>query len=156
DFIVSVLTTDLTRQRGRSYRADDIVHTAMKFQQFTGPVMAKAVEDTAFYRYVRLLSLNEVGGEPGRFGGSPAAFHHANRQRRERWPAALLATATHDHKRGEDARLRIDAISEFAGEWQVAVRRWSRLTRPLRREIDGDPAPAKEDEYLFYQALLGA
>jgi len=128
----------------------------MRFQQYTGPIMAKAMEDTAFYRYPRLLALNEVGGDPRQFGVSVSAFHHTNQQRARDWPHSMLATATHDTKRGEDARLRIDALSEMPGEWRQRARRWSELSRSLRREIDGMPAPSPGDEYMVYQTLLGA
>jgi (1->4)-alpha-D-glucan 1-alpha-D-glucosylmutase len=155
DFVHDALTGDLARHGG-SFRRREVVRFAMRFQQYTGPIMAKAMEDTAFYRYSRLLSLNEVGGDPRQFGVSVAAFHHANQQRARYWPHSMLATATHDTKRGEDARLRIDALSEIPAEWHQRVRRWSELSRSLRREIDGAPAPSPGDEYMVYQTLLGA
>ena len=129
---------------------------AMKFQQYTGPVQAKGLEDTAFYRYNRLLSLNEVGGDPQRFGGVPAQFHEANRQRLRRWPSALLATATHDTKRGEDARARLNVLSEVPHEWRRALFQWRRINAGNHASVDGEPAPDANDEYLFCQALLGA
>lgn len=156
DFLAAALTTDLARDKRPGYRRADVYRTAMKFQQFTGPVTAKAVEDTAFYRYVLLISLNEVGGEPSRFGTSPAAFHHLNQERLRRHPFSLLATATHDHKRGEDARARINVLSEVPGEWGRRARRWAQLNRYKKREIDGRPAPGRNDEYLLYQTLVGA
>ena len=113
DFIHGVLIADLP---GHS-RPEDVLRTAMQFQQVTGPVMAKAFEDTAFYRYFRLLALNEVGGDPRRFGMSCAAFHHVTAERARLWPRAMLTTATHDTKRGEDARLRIALLSEMPREW---------------------------------------
>lgn len=128
---------------------------AMKFQQYTGPVQAKGMEDTAFYRYNVLLSLNEVGGDPQRFGGVPAQFHETNRRRLEHWPNCMLATATHDTKRGEDARARLNVLSEIPEVWRKIVTRWGRLNARNRAEIDGEPAPDRNDEYLFYQALLG-
>ncbi len=128
----------------------------MKFQQYSGPVQAKGMEDTAFYRYNRLLSVNEVGGDPQRFGGAPAQFHEANRQRRARWPRAMLATATHDTKRGEDARARLNVLSEMPAEWRRMLFRWARLNARNRTAVDGAPAPCRNDEYLFYQAMLGA
>ena len=155
DFVHDALTGDLAGQ-GRPFRRREVVRFAMRFQQYTGPIMAKAMEDTAFYRYPRLLSLNEVGGDPRQFGVSVAAFHHANQQRARDWPDSMLTTATHDTKRGEDARLRIDALSEMPGEWRQRARRWSELSRSLRREIDGMPAPSPGDEYMVYQTLLGA
>jgi len=118
--------------------------------------MAKGLEDTSFYRYVPLVALNEVGGDPRRFGVSPAALHRLNEERARRWPEAMLATATHDTKRGEDARARLAVLSELPGEWRRRVTLWLRLNRLRRGEIDGVPAPSRRDEYLFYQAALGA
>ncbi len=130
---------------------------AMQFQQFTGPVKAKGLEDTAFYRSHVLVSLDEVGGAPQRFGRTPAAFHAANATRREAWPAAMLCTATHDMKRGEDVRTRIDALSEIPDAWAREVFRWTRINSSAHtRPDDGAPAPDRSDEYLFYQTLLGA
>jgi (1->4)-alpha-D-glucan 1-alpha-D-glucosylmutase len=131
-------------------------HFVMRFQQTTGPVTAKGVEDTAFYRYNRLVSLNEVGGDPARFGTAPAAFHERNAVRLAHWPDSLLATSTHDTKRGEDVRCRIDVLSEIPREWQEAVRRWHLWTRGLRREVEGRATPDRNDEYLLYQTLVGA
>lgn len=156
EFIHAVLSLDLLRHSAGRYRRRDVLDAALRFQQYTGPVMAKAVEDTAFYRYVRLVSLNDVGGEPDCFGRSPAALHEANRRRRQHWPAALLATATHDHKRGEDVRARLNVLSELPREWWRRVHRWARLNRRKRRELDLGWAPDRTDEYLFYQTLVGA
>src|SRR5262249_4017721 len=97
---------------------------AMKFQQYTGPVHAKGVEDTAFYRYNVLASLNEVGGDPERFGRTPGDFHETNRRRLEHWPYEMIGTATHDTKRGEDTRARINVLSEVPDEWRHGVGRW--------------------------------
>lgn len=133
-----------------------VVRFAMHFQQYTGPVMAKALEDTAFYRYHRLISLNEVGGDPRQFGVSVAAFHHVNEERAKLWPHAMLATATHDTKRGEDSRARINVLSEMPEAWDERVTRWSILNRSRRIEIEGNRAPSRNDEYLIYQTLLGA
>ena len=152
DFIQDVLLADLP---GHS-RNDDVLRTAMQFQQVTGPVMAKAFEDTAFYRDFRLLALNEVGGDPRRFGMSAAAFHHLTLERARLWPRAMLTSATHDTKRGEDARLRIALLSELPREWGRRVVHWLRLNRRHRAEIDGEPVPDRNGEYLFYQMLLGA
>src|SRR6185436_3602478 len=129
---------------------------AMKFQQYTGPLQAKGLEDTAFYRYNLLLSLNEVGGDPSRFGVSPADFHDLNRQRRHDWPYEMIATSTHDTKLGEDVRARIDVLSEIPEEWDREVAKWMRLNKPARTIVDGEPAPDRNDEYRFYQALVGA
>lgn len=127
----------------------------MKFQQYTGPVMAKGVEDTAFYIYNRLLSLNEVGGDPEEFGVSLTAFHEANAQRREAWPCSLLATSTHDTKRSEDVRARLNVLSEIPDEWKACLSRWGKLNRKKKLLADDQPAPDRNDEYLLYQTLLG-
>ena len=134
----------------------EVLRFAQRFQQFTAPVMAKSLEDTAFYRYPRLLSLNEVGGDPRSFGTSVAAFHGNMAERRRHWPRSLLATATHDTKRGEDARARLDVLSEIPGMWARRVARWRRLNRKLRSTAGGGAAPSANDEYLIYQTLLGA
>ena len=128
---------------------------SMKFQQYTGPVQAKGLEDTAFYRYNLLLSLNEVGGDPSRFGSSPAEFHELNMRRHQDWPYEMLATATHDTKLGEDVRARLNVLSELPEEWGREVARWMRINRGARTIVDGDPAPDRNDEYRFYQALVG-
>ncbi len=127
----------------------------VKFQQLSAPVAAKSVEDTTFYRYGRLLSRNEVGSEPSQWSISPAAFHAANKERQKRFPHALLATATHDHKRGEDTRARLAVLSELPAEWDAIVQRWMRLNAPLRRDLDG-PAPDPADEIMLYQTLVAA
>jgi (1->4)-alpha-D-glucan 1-alpha-D-glucosylmutase len=130
---------------------------ARRFQQFTGPVTAKSVEDTAFYRYARFVSLNEVGSEPGRWATTPNAFHHAMSERAETTPHGMLATATHDHKRGEDVRARLNVISERPREWAALVRRCMRLNRARRRLLEGNRvAPGSNAEYLYYQTLVGA
>ena len=127
---------------------------AMKFQQYTAPVQAKGIEDTSFYRHGVLLSLNEVGGDPQRFGRTVDAFHAANLHRRAHWPFEMNATATHDTKRGEDARARLNVLSEFPGEWRDAVVGWMRMHKGNRVLLMGEPAPDRGDEYHFYQALL--
>ena len=124
------------------------------WQQWTGPVKAKGLEDTAFYHYARLLSQNEVGGDPGLPPISLAAFHDRMRHRLARMPLGLNATATHDTKRGEDARARLNLLTEFAPEWQRHVLRWRRLNRGLRRRTRGVPAPGRGLEYWIYQTLL--
>jgi (1->4)-alpha-D-glucan 1-alpha-D-glucosylmutase len=128
---------------------------AGKFQQVTSPVMAKGVEDTAFYVYFPLLSANEVGCDPRHAVTLPAAFHEHNVDRRLHRPESMLASSTHDSKRSEDVRARLDVLSEIPRDWQLAVNRWARLNRRKRREVDGQPAPSRNDEYLFYQSLLG-
>lgn len=133
-----------------------VCHFAMKFQQYSGPVMAKGLEDTSFYRYNRLISLNEVGGEPKAFGISPATFHHRNQQRLKQTPHTMLSTSTHDTKRSEDVRARISVLSEIPEDWQKHLTYWRRVHRHLKRSIDGgEMAPSANDEYLFYQTLLG-
>jgi (1->4)-alpha-D-glucan 1-alpha-D-glucosylmutase len=129
---------------------------AMKLQQYTGPVQAKGLEDTAFYRYNVLLSVNEVGGDPSRIGRPVEDFHDGNLHRSREWPYAMITTATHDTKLGEDVRARINLISEMPDAWGREVSRWMRINRPQRRIIDGDPAPDRNDEYRLYQILLGA
>jgi (1->4)-alpha-D-glucan 1-alpha-D-glucosylmutase len=129
---------------------------AVRFQQTTGPVMAKAVEDTAFYRYNRLIALNEVGGEPDRFGAAPAAFHQAMARRLARQPLGLSATSTHDTKLGEDARARLYVLSEMPAAWGAAVERWTEQNAGFSRRVAGTKAPEPEVEWLFYQGLAAA
>ncbi|UCE30924.1 MAG: malto-oligosyltrehalose synthase, partial [Burkholderiales bacterium] len=128
---------------------------ARRFQQLTAPVTAKGVEDTALYRFNRLVSLNEVGSEPEVFGFSVKAFHAASADRAASWPHTMIATSTHDNKRSEDVRARIDVLSETPAAWRLALRRWRTMNRSRRRTIGGQPAPAANDEYLLYQVLLG-
>jgi (1->4)-alpha-D-glucan 1-alpha-D-glucosylmutase len=129
----------------------------MKFQQLTGPVMAKGVEDTAFYIFNRLVSLNEVGGEPDRFGVPPEEFHRWIAERLRSWPLALNTTSTHDTKRSEDVRARINVLSEIPEEWEPAARRWAEANRDRKvRSEDDEPIPSPNDEYLLYQTLVGA
>jgi (1->4)-alpha-D-glucan 1-alpha-D-glucosylmutase len=128
----------------------------MKFQQLTGPVMAKGVEDTSFYIFNRLISLNEVGGEPDRFGVSPDELHAWLLERAERWPHALSASSTHDTKRSEDVRARIAVLSEVPELWEAHVTAWAEINRGLKLDDEGRPVPATGDEYLLYQTLVGA
>ena len=134
----------------------DWLHFAMKFQQLTGPVMAKGVEDTTLYGYNRLLSLNEVGGRPDRFGCSLEEFHTFNEKRKELWPDTLNATATHDTKRGEDSRARINVLSEMPVEWGKNLRSWIRINRSKKTHVQGLAVPDRNDEYFLYQTLIGA
>lgn len=127
-----------------------------RFQQFCAPVAAKGVEDTAFYRYHRLISLNEVGGEPAVFGLSAAAFHGASVDRARHWPHTMLASSTHDNKRAEDVRQRINVLSEQPAAWRLGLRRWREGTRACRSQVDGKSAPSASDDYLLYQTLLGS
>ncbi len=127
-----------------------------RFQQTSGPVMAKGAEDTAFYVFNRLISLNEVGGDPGTFGRSVTAFHRANAERARDWPASMLGTSTHDTKRSEDVRARINVLSELPREWRAALTRWTRLNGRNKVMVEGRAAPDRNEEYLLYQTLLGA
>jgi (1->4)-alpha-D-glucan 1-alpha-D-glucosylmutase len=128
----------------------------MKFQQLSGPVMAKGLEDTAFYIYFRLTSLNEVGGDPAQFGTDPREFHRQNAARLADWPHAMLNSTTHDTKRSEDVRARINALSEMPKVWRAALNRWARMNRKFKTKVEGALAPDRNDEYLLYQTLLGA
>ncbi len=141
------------------FREEDrrrVIDFVMEFQQLTGPVMAKAVEDTAFYVYNRLISLNEVGGDPDQFGLSLDAFHQQNSERLSQWPHSMLATSTHDTKRSEDIRGRINVLTEIPADWRSAVTHWSRLNASKKSAVDGEIAPDRNDEYLLYQTLVGA
>ena len=146
----------LLEPEGSTDEQPDRTAFALRFQQLTGPVMAKAVEDTAFYRYVRLACLNEVGGTPALFGTSPEAFHRGNVERVRTWPLTMTTTSTHNTKRGEDAAARIAVLSEMPGRFRREVRRWSEIADAFRAEVDGEPAPTRKHEYLFYQTLVGA
>jgi (1->4)-alpha-D-glucan 1-alpha-D-glucosylmutase len=153
-FIEQVLllhTTDDPRER-----LDQRCHFTMKLQQLTGPVMAKGLEDTAFYRFNRLVSLNEVGGDPSRFGTNVDEFHRQNRSRLRDWPVAMLTSSTHDTKRSEDVRARISPLSEIPTDWRAAINRWTRQNRKLKVMIDGALAPQRGDEYVIYQTLIGS
>ncbi len=128
----------------------------LKFQQCTSPIAAKGVEDTAFYQYHRLVALNEVGGEPGDFGTTVETFHRQNAARLAEFPHSMLATSTHDTKRSEDVRARLAALSELPREWTQCLRRWHTVNRKHRAEVDGEPAPDRNEEALLYQTLLGS
>lgn len=132
------------------------LHFIMRFQQLTGPLMAKGFEDTTLYIYNRMLSLNNVGSSPNRFGISAAAFHQFNQERHRCWPYTMNATATHDSKRGEDVRARINVLSEIPEGWESHLKMWSRLNNRHRHLVKGKPAPERNDEYFLYQTLLGA
>jgi (1->4)-alpha-D-glucan 1-alpha-D-glucosylmutase len=155
DFVRRVLLIENNGEEAEWYRRA-VRRFAMKFQQVTSAVMAKGLEDTAFYRYNRLVSLNDVGGNPNRFGSSVEEFHRANGERRESWPNAMLASSTHDSKRSADVRARINGLSEIPGEWTRHLRRWRDWNRGKKRLLDGAPAPTRNDEYLLYQTLVGA
>src|SRR5262249_6127723 len=155
-FLHKLLTTNLVAEPRSGFSRQSVVRFAMRVQQYSGPVMAKGLEDTAFYRYNRFVALNEVGGHPDHFGVTLSHFHRANAQRAERWPHAMLGTATHDTKRGEDTRARLAVVSEMPEEWARRVKAWSRLLRARRGDVEGTAPPDHNDEYLFYQLLLGA
>jgi (1->4)-alpha-D-glucan 1-alpha-D-glucosylmutase len=155
DFIEQVLLTRIAEGQDAAYR-NAVTTFAMKFQQFTSPVMAKGIEDTVFYRYNRLVSLNEVGSDPQHFGISTANFHLANQERLRSWPHTMLATSTHDSKRSEDVRARINVLSEIPGLWRLRLREWHQLNLEHKRQVNNSPAPSANDEYLLYQTLLGA
>jgi (1->4)-alpha-D-glucan 1-alpha-D-glucosylmutase len=154
DFIGAVLLRDdppgLT-DRDRADRRE----FAARFQQLTSPVMAKGFEDTACYRYFPLASLNEVGGSPDTFGVSVDDYHAGNVLRQQRWPASMSATSTHDTKRSEDVRARIDVLSELPERWATAVDQWQQLNQGCKRVVEDAPAPSANDEYLLYQTLVG-
>ncbi|HEX3599825.1 MAG TPA: malto-oligosyltrehalose synthase, partial [Lacipirellulaceae bacterium] len=154
DFIASVLLLEhppsLTPEQAEERR-----QFALKFQQVSGPVAAKGVEDTAFYRYYPLVSLNEVGGELDAKPLGVGEFHRLMRHRMEAWPHSMCGTSTHDSKRGEDVRARLHVLSEASDEWSQAFVRWQKMNALHRGEIDGESAPSANDEYLIYQTLIG-
>lgn len=155
DFLRDIL---LLRFPGNATEGDRMewLNFVMRFQQITGPVMAKGVEDTAFYVYNRLVSMNEVGGTPDRFGTPLDAFHGQNLERLKSFPHAMSGSATHDTKRGEDVRARINALSEIPGKWRRVLAAWSQLNRKKKVSVDGRPVPDRNEEYLFYLTLVGA
>ncbi|MDY7229124.1 malto-oligosyltrehalose synthase [Hyalangium rubrum] len=155
DFLRDILLRRYPEHLNEQERAV-MLRFAMKLQQVTGPVMAKGLEDTAFYIYNRLVSLNEVGGEPEHFGIPASLFHQRNQERAEHWPASLLTSSTHDTKRSEDVRARLNVLTELTDEWRQRVHRWSRLNARHVAELPGGPAPTHNDEYLFYQTVVGA
>src|SRR6185503_4374211 len=154
DFLRATITLDLVTNPG--YSAPRVRNFALKLQQFTGPLMAKSLEDTAFYRHHRLLALNEVGGEPEAPALSLPEFHAMQLARVATAPGSLTATATHDTKRGEDARARNLALSELAADWDAAVIDWASRNAHLADHIGGKRRPTKAHEYMLYQALIGA
>jgi (1->4)-alpha-D-glucan 1-alpha-D-glucosylmutase len=153
DFIRDVLMN--TPQDSSPLEWDIIRPFVMKFQQTTSPVTAKGVEDTAFYQYNRLTSLNEVGGEPQHFGVSLSKFHHAMQERAEHWPWSLSSTSTHDTKRSEDVRARINVLSEIPMEWRNRIRTWNRLNKKATYRLEEQVVPSRNEEYLIYQTMLG-
>jgi (1->4)-alpha-D-glucan 1-alpha-D-glucosylmutase len=154
DFIESVLLLEHPAGLSdveRAARADFV----LRFQQYTAPVMAKGFEDTALYRYYPLASLNEVGGEPDAFGVSVETFHEWNRERLAKWPDAMSGSSTHDTKRGEDTRARIEVLSEIPDEWEQAIKRWYQMNSGARKNIEDSEVPDPNEEYLLYQTLIG-
>lgn len=130
-------------------------HFAMRFQQFTGPLMAKGFEDTLLYVYNRLISLNDVGGNPSKFGISLEEFHEFNKKKINLWPHSINTTSTHDTKRGEDVRARLNVLSEIPEEWKKSIKKWGRLNEKKKVAFDGRSVPDRNDEYFLYQTLLG-
>jgi len=155
DFIQDLLLLKDPDSIGDAERAERRLFV-MRFQQLTGPVMAKGLEDTAFYRYCPLLSLNEVGGSPETFGVAPAYFHGKNLARRKAWRNAMLASSTHDTKRSEDVRARINVLSEIPSEWYRAIRAWQGLNQDKKLLVAGEAVPSTNEEYFLYQTLVGA
>ncbi|MFA7386138.1 MAG: malto-oligosyltrehalose synthase [Thiohalobacteraceae bacterium] len=154
DFLHDLLSARVADDKLPDYRAS-VVAFARKFQQYSAPVMAKGLEDTSFYIYNRLVSLNEVGGDPQRYGTSVEAFHRANEARCKYWPHAMLGTSTHDSKRSEDVRTRIDLLSEMPDAWRRVLSRWHRFNRSRTRHLEQRELPSRNDQYLFYQTLIG-
>ncbi|HSE48292.1 MAG TPA: malto-oligosyltrehalose synthase [Terriglobales bacterium] len=153
DFLRDIL---LLRIKPAAQDYSDRLYFALKFQQLTGPVMAKGLEDTACYVYNRFVSVNEVGGNPKYFGNLVDELHSGNLKRLERWPYSLLATSTHDTKRSEDVRARLNVLSEVPKLWSQHVHRWRRMNRAKKRVLsDGRSAPDMNEEYLLYQTLAG-
>ncbi|MEI8388455.1 MAG: malto-oligosyltrehalose synthase [bacterium] len=154
DFIEKILLCEFESNK-ESDIYGEILNFTMKFQQYTGPLMAKGLEDTSFYNYNRLISLNEVGGNPATFGISVNDFHNGNMYRLNATPHGLLATSTHDTKLSEDVRARISSISEIPEVWRKKINKWSRINKSKKTRIDNLFIPDKNDEYLFYQILTG-
>jgi (1->4)-alpha-D-glucan 1-alpha-D-glucosylmutase len=153
DFVQRVLLLDFPPNLLEEQR-EDWLRFVMRWQQFTVPVMAKGLEDTALYVYNPLVSLNEVGTDF--LVVAPADFHRFNQERQENWPFALNATTTHDTKRSEDVRLRINVLSEMSREWEACLRRWNAWNAAKRRTIHSLAVPDANEEYFLYQTLLGA
>lgn len=155
NFIEKLLLLDWVPSLTEEQKAQRL-HFLMRFQQLTGPLMAKGIEDTLFYVYNRLLALNEVGGNPEIFGITVDDFHKANQKQSAAWPDKMNATATHDTKRGEDVRPRLNVLSEIPDEWEKQVKTWSELNRSKKSNLRGRIVPVPNDEYFFYQTLIGS
>lgn len=151
DALLLRLKTEAGSEESRLYR--DFL---LRFQQLTGPIMAKGVEDTSFYVYNRLVSLNEVGGDPFYFGCTVDAFHCQNIERNKRWPCSMIASSTHDSKRSEDVRMRINVLSEIPDEWESKIVEWAELNQEFKTTIEGVLEPRRNTEYFIYQTLMGA
>ena len=150
-FVEKALTGDLAREPGNTYRKAEVFAFIQAFQQYTGPVMAKSLEDTSFYRYYRLTSLNEVGNDPRVFGLTKEQYHEAAERRRSASPHSMLGSSTHDTKRGEDTRARINVLSEVPDEWAALLQDLRAIAAPFKTEGN----PTANDEYLIYQTMLG-
>ncbi len=157
DFLQSILLLERNNGDATIYGYREQLYFTLKFQQLTGPVMAKGLEDTACYVYTRFISVNEVGGSPANFGTSLAEFHQANQLRAERWPYTMLSTSTHDTKRSEDVRARLDVLSEMPRTWATQIMKWRRINRNRKPKVAEERAvPDDNEEYLLYQTLVGA
>ena len=156
DFLQNVLLLQGTDEGPTVYGFRRQLYFTLKFQQLTGPIMAKGLEDTTCYAYNRFVSVNEVGGSPAEFGISLDEFHHGNELRAQFWPHSMLTTSTHDTKRSEDVRARLDVLSEMPRQWSAAVMKWRRLNRARKIRIaDGRLVPDNNEEYLMYQTIVG-
>jgi len=153
DFVRDLLLDPLHHD---SLEREERVRFVTKFQQTTSPVAAKGIEDTAFYRYHRFISLNEVGSDPRQFGITPSLMHDQLRARQQHWPGSLSATSTHDTKRGEDVRARLNVLSEIPKRWKAHATRWQKMNQGFKTRSGGDSFPGGKEEYLLYQTLIGA
>jgi (1->4)-alpha-D-glucan 1-alpha-D-glucosylmutase len=157
DFLRETLLLQSSSPSGKKKPDAQMLYFALKFQQLTGPVMAKGVEDTAFYVYTRFLSSNEVGGSAKSFGISLDTLHQSNQERVKHSPDTMLTTSTHDTKRSEDVRNRLNVLSEMPQQWSSSVHRWQRMNAKFKQKMeDGRLAPDNNEEYLLYQTMLGA
>jgi (1->4)-alpha-D-glucan 1-alpha-D-glucosylmutase len=157
DFLQTILLLESSDNEATIYGYRRKLYFTLKFQQLTGPVMAKGLEDTTCYVYARFISVNEVGGSPDEFGTSVPEFHRSNTTRVEKWPHSMLSSSTHDTKRSEDVRARLNVLSEMPAVWTTQVMKWRRINHNLRSELsDGRVAPDNNEEYFLYQTLVGA
>ncbi|HEU5081012.1 MAG TPA: malto-oligosyltrehalose synthase [Opitutaceae bacterium] len=155
-FIESVLTGDYPPADAKPEYRDRLWRWTLTFQQYTGAVMAKSLEDTAFYTYCRFVALNEVGGDASVFGTSVEEFHATNLRRLRTSPAAMITTSTHDTKMSEDVRARLYTLSEIPAEWEDWINEWREIAKPFKTEIEGTSAPDPVDEYRIFQILIGS